>query len=113
MKDSTGGTPPPNGGYLIGWLMSFPMHDLLEKAAENGDLTRAGVRAAVAEVEVDYRGMATNQSYDGNGKDIAVSAIKVFEPNAENPLGVVSLGDFYEGPTFEQVDYDQACVATS
>ncbi|MGA8047384.1 MAG: hypothetical protein WCA30_14075, partial [Dermatophilaceae bacterium] len=64
-------------------------------------------------VEVDYQGMSTNQSYNGNGKEIAVSAIKVFEPNAENPLGVVSLGDFYEGPTFEQVDYDQACVATS
>jgi ABC-type branched-subunit amino acid transport system substrate-binding protein len=105
--------PPPNGGYLIGWLMSYPMHAVLEKAAENGDLTRAGVRAAVPEVEVDYQGMSTNQSYGGNGKDIAVSAIKVFEPNAENPLGVVSLGDFFEGPTWDQIDYDQACVATS
>ena len=113
MKESTGGTPPPNGGYIIGWLMSFPMHEVLEQAAENGDLTRAGVRAAVAEVEVDYKGMSTNQSYDGNGKDIAVSKIKVFEPNAENPLGVVSISDFYEGPTWSQVDYDEACVATS
>ncbi len=113
MKASTAGTPPPNGGYIIGWLMSFPMQAVLEKAAANGDLTRAGVRAAVPQVEVDYQGMSTNQSYNGNGKDIAVSAIKVFEPNADNPLGVVSTGDFFEGPTWDTIDYDQACVATS
>lgn len=113
MKDSLGGEPPQNGGYIIGWLMSYPMHAVLEQAAASGDLTRAGVRAAVAEVEVDYQGMSTNQSYGGNGKDIAVPAIKVFEPNAENPLGVVSLGDFFEGSTWDMVDYDQACVATS
>ena len=93
--------------------MSFPMHAVLEQAAENGDLTRAGVRAAVSEVEVDYKGMSTNQGYGGNGKDIAVSAIKVFEPNAENPLGVVSTGDFFEGSTWDSIAYDQACVATS
>jgi ABC-type branched-subunit amino acid transport system substrate-binding protein len=113
MKASTGGAPPRNGGYIIGWLMSYPMRAVLEQAAANGDLTRAGVRAAVAQVEVDYQGMSTNQSYNGNGKDIAVSAIKVFEPNAENPLGVVSTGDFYEGPTWDKVDFSEACVATS
>lgn len=113
MKEAADNTPPANGGFVIGWQMSYPMHAVLEKAAANGDLTRAGVRAAVAETEVDYQGMATNQSYGGNGKDIAVSRIIVNTPDASDPLGTVPAGDFYEGPTWEQIDFSQACVASS
>lgn len=111
MKKSLGSKEPANGGYVIGWSLSYPMHAVLEQAAENGDLTRAGVRAAVAEVEVDYEGMQVAQSYDGNGKEIAITEMKVFEPDDSDPLGVVSTGDFYSGSTFDKIDYDKACSA--
>lgn len=111
MVESLDGEDPANGGYVIGWSLSYPMHALLEQAAADGDLTRAGVRAAVAEVEVDYDGMQPAQGYDGNGKDVAVSEMMVFEPDESDPLGVVATGDFYSGSTFDKIDYDEACSA--
>src|SRR5690606_19461587 len=58
MKASLDGELPANGGYIIGWVMNYPMHALLEKAAGEGDLTRAGLRAAMDGLEVDFDGMA-------------------------------------------------------
>ena len=111
MKESLDGKDPANGGYLIGWSISYPIHAVLEQAAENGDLTRAGVRAAVSEVEVDFGGMQPTQNYDGNGKDVAVSALEIMTPDDSNPLGVVGTGSFYSGTTFDKIDYAQACSA--
>ncbi|HHU09857.1 MAG TPA: ABC transporter substrate-binding protein [Intrasporangiaceae bacterium] len=112
MKEAANNTAPANGGYIIGWLMSVPMHAVLETAAEKGDLTRAGVRAAVSEAEADYKGMSTNQSYGGEGKDVAVSRILMMQPDESDPMGEVAVGDFYEGPSWDKVDYSAACVAT-
>jgi len=113
MKESLNNEPPVNAGYIIGWLMSYPMHAVLDQAVENGDLTRAGVRAAVKETDVDYQGMSTNQTYNGDGKDIAVHTIIVNTPDESDPLGTVPEGSFYTGPTWDQVDFSAACVASS
>ncbi len=111
MKESTGGEVPPNGGYVIGWVMNYPMQALLEKAAENGDLTRAGVRAAIDGLQVDYHGMMQDVTFGGDGKDVAMTNLKVYMPDADSPLGVKSMGDFYTGTTFDQIPYDAACSA--
>lgn len=113
MRASLDGELPPNGGYIIGWVMSYPMHDLLVKAAENGDLTRAGVRAAIDGLAVDFDGMAEPITYGGDGADVAVSGLIVGTPNAEAPLGIETTDELYHGPTFEQVGYAQACSASS
>lgn len=110
-KASLGGEDPPNGGYPIGWAMSYPMHALLEKAAANGDLTRAGVRAAVDGLSVDFDGMLPAVTYGGDGKDVAVSEMIVAAPSEENPLGTVATGDWFGGSTFGEVDYTAACSA--
>ena len=48
----------PNDGYTAGWVWSYPLKAALEKAAENKDLTRAGLLAAVKSLtSVDYEGM--------------------------------------------------------
>ncbi|MBY8854021.1 hypothetical protein K7G98_39655, partial [Saccharothrix sp. MB29] len=48
----------PNDGYTAGWVWAYPLKAALQKAAENKDLTRAGVLNAVRQLEsVDYEGM--------------------------------------------------------
>lgn len=113
MKDSLGGEPPVNGGYIIGWVLNYPMHALLEKAAENGDLTRAGVRAAIDGLEVDFDGMAEAITYGGDGKDVAVSGLIVGTPTEGAPLGITNTTELYHGDTFDSVDYSAACSASS
>jgi len=113
MRAALNDEPPVNGGYVIGWIMNYPMHALLEKAAGNGDLTRAGVRAAIDGLSVDFQGMAPAITFGGDGKDVAVSEMIVFEPDESDPLGTTALTGFYSGTTFDQLAYDQACSAQS
>ncbi|HLS45298.1 MAG TPA: ABC transporter substrate-binding protein [Ornithinicoccus sp.] len=113
MKASLDGELPANGGYIIGWVMNYPMHALLEKAAGEGDLTRAGVRAAMDGLEVDFAGMGEAITYGGDGAEVATSGMIIGTPNAEAPLGIETSNEFYHGPTFEAVDYSQACSASS
>ena len=50
--------PSPSDGYTAGWVWSYPLKAALEKAAENKDLTRAGLLAAAKSLtSVDYEGM--------------------------------------------------------
>lgn len=109
MKAANGDEVADNGGYVIGWLMSYPMHSLLQQAAANGDLTRAGVRAAIDGLEVDFDGMMPTMTYGGEGKDVAASQMMIYTPDADAPLGEKATGDFYNGVTFAELAYDQAC----
>lgn len=113
MQESLGGEEPANGGYVIGWASSYPMHLLLETAAANGDLTRAGLRAAVDGLTVDFDGMAEPITYGGEGKEVAVSGVIVGTPSADAPLGIQTENDFYHGTTFDGLDYASACSASS
>lgn len=113
MQASLDGEEPANGGYVIGWAMNYSMHALLQKAADNGDLTRAGVRAAVDGLEVDYGGMAEPITFGGNGTEVAASGLIVGTPNAEAPLGIETTNEFFHGSTFDGLDYAQACSASS
>ena len=54
---------PISDVYIRGWAEAMATHQILEKAAENGDMTRAGVIAAANEVEIDFEGLAPNQSW--------------------------------------------------
>ena len=46
MRAALGNVPQPNEGHTAGWVLSYPLKAALEKAAENKDLTRAGLLAA-------------------------------------------------------------------
>ncbi|WP_256842320.1 ABC transporter substrate-binding protein [Ornithinimicrobium cryptoxanthini] len=113
MQASLDGEEPANGGYVIGWAMNYSMHALLQKAADSGDLTRAGLRAAVDGLEVDFDGMAEPITYGGNGAEVASSGLIIGTPNAEAPLGIETTNEFFHGSTFEGLDYTQACSASS
>lgn len=113
MQASLDGAEPDNAGYLIGWVMNYPMHALLEAGVENGDLTRAGLRSLVDGLEVDFQGMAQDITYGGDGKDVAVPGLIVGTPSPDVPLGLDAGTEFYEGTTFGELDYTQACSASS
>lgn len=57
---------PISDVYIRGWAEAMATHQILEQAAENGDMTRAGVIAAANEVEVDFEGLAPNQTWGGD-----------------------------------------------
>ena len=111
MEQATGGKPPANDGYTFGWIWSYPLKAVLEKALQNGDLTRAGVREAVDQVTVDYEGALPGQKYGGDPNETVVRDAVIAKPDPKAPLGASVLKDLFVGPTAEGHDFSEACSA--
>jgi ABC-type branched-subunit amino acid transport system substrate-binding protein len=109
MEEATGGKPPANDGYTFGWIWSYPLKAVLEKAVQNGDLTRAGVRNAVDQVSVDYEGALPSRKYGGDPNETAVREAVIVKPDPKAPLGASVLKDLFVGPTAEAHDFTEAC----
>jgi ABC-type branched-subunit amino acid transport system substrate-binding protein len=106
---STGGTAPANDGYTYGWVWQYPMLAALQKAAASGDLTREGLRAAVADgVEVDYQGALPNVTVNGPSA-LVDRSVTVAAPDEAGELGLRTLEVSYLGPTAEAYDYSAPC----
>lgn len=100
---------PANDGYTIGWFQTYPILAVLEAAAANGDLTRAGIRAASQGLVVDYEGAIPTKTFTGDG---AVDALRVAVINAPDPdasLGLTAVTTGFEGATASAFEYTQAC----
>ena len=52
---------------------------ILEQAAANGDMTRAGIVAAANEVEVDFHGLAPDQTWAGEPNDFVVRESYIYD----------------------------------
>jgi ABC-type branched-subunit amino acid transport system substrate-binding protein len=109
MEKATGGKPPANDGYTFGWIWSYPLKAVLEKALENGDLTRAGVREAVDQVTVDYEGALPSRKYGGDPGETIVREAVIAKPDPKAPVGSSVLKDLFVGPTAEGHDFTEAC----
>ena len=110
------GDVDPNDGYTSGWVWSYPLKAALERAAENGDLTREGLLAAVSELDdVDYEGMLPDEAgnFVGDPNETAYRGSIVSEPNPEAIVGLDVLQDFFVGPTAEGYDFTQSCFTTT
>ena len=106
------GDVEPNEFYTSGWVWSYPLRDALTAAAENGDLTRAGLRDAAASLEsVDYEGVLPDGSgnYAGDANEAAARAtyISSIDPNAST--GLAPLEEGFTGPTVEDYDFAGPC----
>lgn len=112
IKDSLGGELPPNGGYIIGWAIGYPLKAALESAAEAGDLTPEGIAAVVDGLEVDFEGIVQPHTYGGDAQANANQAVNIGTPNPDVELGIETVASFYEGASFGETDYTSACVAT-
>jgi ABC-type branched-subunit amino acid transport system substrate-binding protein len=112
MRDALGSSITPNDGYTSGWIWSYPLKAALEKAAKDGDLTRAGLlKAAKSLTTVDYEGMLPSGAgnYAG-GPDTQFRQSLVYNPAAGNGTTNVPLvKDYFTGPTAKDYKLDKPC----
>ena len=83
---------PVSDVYILGWTEAMVTQAILEQAAANGDMTRAGIVAAANEVEVDFNGLAPAQTWAGEPNDFLVRESYIYDVtlDAYNP---VTLGE--------------------
>ena len=90
----TAGPPdlPVSDVYILGWTEAMITQAILEQAAANGDMTRAGIVAAANEVTVDFDGLAPTQTWAGEPNDFIVRESYIYDVSldAYNP---VTLGE--------------------
>ncbi len=102
----------PNDGYTAGWVWSYPLKAALERAAENKDLTRAGVLAAVRQLNsVDYEGMLPEGAgnFAGNSNDSAFRQTLIYKPDEQAATGVGLVEDFFTGPSAKDFKFEKPC----
>ena len=108
--------------YIFGWTEGEITKAILEQAAANGDMTRAGIVAAANQVTVDFGGMAPTQTWSGEPNDYIVRESYIYDVNVAdyNPAtlgeGNGSTGsDLLEGPYTGELaaayTYDGPCYA--
>jgi len=85
-----------------GWSSQYHLKGVLEAAIKGGDLTRAGIRRAAANVDVDSDGMMPIKNL---GKDGAQTETFVGVPTSDNLSGIKSLASKYTGPSAAAYDW--------
>ncbi|HJR19153.1 MAG TPA: ABC transporter substrate-binding protein [Actinomycetota bacterium] len=109
MKAAAGSKLPANEGYTSGWIWSYPVKAVLEKAFELGDLTREGVRAAVEQTTVDYEGALPAKKYSGDANTNVVRQSLIGKADEAAPLGSSVVKDFFVGPTAKDFSFTEPC----
>lgn len=102
----------PSDGWTAGWVWSYPLKAALEKAAENKDLTRAGVLNAVKQLEtVDYEGMLPEAAgkFGGAAGERVFRQSLISKPDPTAPTGVKVEKDLFTGPTADKYDFTKPC----
>jgi ABC-type branched-subunit amino acid transport system substrate-binding protein len=107
--------------FILGWTEGQITKAILEQAAANGDMTRAGILEAARQVEVQFDGLAPDQTWssdDPNENLVRESYIYDVTLDAYNPIplgeGLGSTGwELLEGPYTGEVatnyTYDGPC----
>ena len=101
--------------YLEGYLEATIMHRILLDAYEAGDMTQAGVLAAAKAIEeLDFNGLAPNESYVGEANEQLQRATWVMRPDPEGLVSGETGGSAiaepgYVGTLAEGYDFTGAC----
>ncbi len=109
MQAAVGSTLPANEGFTSGWIWSYGMKAVLEQAFEDGDLTRAGVAAAVKKTTVDYEGALPDRTYSGDANSNVVRQSLIGKADEAAPLGSSVVKDFFVGPTAKEYQFTEPC----
>lgn len=112
---------PISDNYLFGWINGMVVKQVLEQAAANGDMTRAGVTQAAREIEVDLGGLAPNQGWGGEPNDYIVRESYLYDvdsslytpdatvSDAEGGTGFTLLQGPFASDLAADYDYQGAC----
>ena len=91
---------------LSGYVQSIAVHALLELAVAMGDLSRAGIRAAMAELgEVDVDGLISENYVYGRPEDRRpTSAIRIFQFDRTQPPNFLRELTIWDSPLTDDFD---------
>jgi len=117
------GTYAEADSYYVGWTQAMLTEAILELAAENGDMTRAGVVAAANEVSIDFQGLAPDQLWYGDPNDYVVRASYIYDVVLDNATpgtsitedggsGLVLLKDNWVGNVAADFTYTGPCFVS-
>ena len=112
MRAALGNVAQPTEGHTAGWVLMYPLKAALTKAAENKDLTRAGLLAAVNSLtSVDYEGMlpAGSGNYSGTPNETVVRQSRMAKPDEAAPSKVSVVEPFFTGPTAKDFKFEKPC----
>ncbi|MFG2090410.1 ABC transporter substrate-binding protein [Spirillospora sp. NPDC048824] len=96
------GRVQPDDAYTSGWVLSYPLKAVLEKAAANGSMTREGVYKALGQVTtVDYEGILPRKAGDFSGTPNAAAYREsvIARPDETEFTGAKVVTDFTAGST--------------
>ena len=116
----------PTDSFILGWNEAITMHQVLEIAIGNSDLTPEGVVAAANSMEsVDFAGSAPNQSYAGTPDEYVQRSLAILDPDlavytaaggADQTLsqdggttGSVLAKDFFVGAAAADFEFSAPC----
>jgi ABC-type branched-subunit amino acid transport system substrate-binding protein len=105
---------PATDYYGLGFTEAMVVHAALLKAYENGDMTRAGVLAAIKSLDdVDLMGLGPNENYTGSTDEQVQRSLTTYRPSVEDiqsgGSGAVIVETDFVGPTAENFDFQEAC----
>ncbi|XRQ12102.1 ABC transporter substrate-binding protein [Actinomadura welshii] len=104
----------PDDGFTSGWILSYPLKAVLERAAANGDMTREGVYEALGQVTtVDYEGMLPRKAgnFSGSPNAAAYRESIIGRPDEREFTGAKVITDFTAGPTATAHSLDAPCYS--
>jgi ABC-type branched-subunit amino acid transport system substrate-binding protein len=89
----------PDLYVTAGWALGYLTHQVLEKAASNGDLSRAGIMRARDELgSLDFQGLFSTYAYGAVAGRSPARTSSIFRINPLKPTGMEMLKAGYESP---------------
>lgn len=95
---------PVSDVYIIGWINGLIVQQILEQAAANGDMTRAGVVAAANEITADLKSLAPNQTWAGQPNDFIVRESYIYDVVLDKFTADGTVSDEDAGTGFELIE---------
>jgi ABC-type branched-subunit amino acid transport system substrate-binding protein len=114
LVEASGADIPPNDYVGLGVIEAMIVHTALEAAYASGDMTRAGVLAAIRSLDnVDFQGAAPAENYTGSTADQIQRSVTLWRPSVANleagGSGSETVVSDFVGPTAEGFDFQEAC----
>jgi ABC-type branched-subunit amino acid transport system substrate-binding protein len=115
LLEASGRLERPSSSYFEGFVEAQIMHAALEAAYDAGDMTQAGVLAAAKSLDnVDFNGLAPNETYVGADNEQVQRASVIFQPDLEGFLagetaGEIVLEENYTSDIVANYEFEGAC----